>query len=126
MPNRRTIDPGITTPGQRHFRAVISGKWKNDKGVYLTTSKDTDGVIHVHTSEGKRILLPSILRHEVLQFAHISTYGGHFMKDRTRVRLEEIFRMRNMGKHVDEWIRACVDCGARKSRSAKLIHHCVR
>lgn len=103
------------------MRAGTAGHWKNDSGLYLTTTKDTDGIIRVITGDGPRILLPEMLRHEVLKFAHNSAYGGHYMADRTRQRLEELFRMRGLRRHVEQWIRACAVCGARKSRSAQVI-----
>lgn len=119
------IDSALIKASQQKDKTILraskAGHWKSDSGVYLATSHNSEGLVEVKTIEGPRILLPEMLRHEALKFAHNSAYGGHFMADRTRLRLEELFRMRGLRKHVEQWIRACAICGARKSRSAQVI-----
>ena len=71
--------------------------------------------------ETHRILLPSCLRHEVLKGAHDSAYGGHFAARRTEDRVEEIYVMDQISKHVREWVLACAECGCRKVQAPKVV-----
>ena len=62
-----------------------------------------------------QLVVPRVLRDEILQMAHGAITAGHLGTAKTESRLKQHFYWHRMKEDVREWIQKCASCGARKS-----------
>ena len=75
------------------------------------------------SSDGKdshlQLVLPRLLREEVLKELHEGTMSCHLGEDKTLSRLKERFYWPGHWKDVQHWVRTCEACSTRKSAAPK-------
>ena len=79
--------------------------------------KRVDGVLYRCTPEvlprvsTMQLLIPRVLRQEVLQFCHDSFFGGHLGPEKTVQRVQQRFHWAGLRRDVKHHIRSCSSCG---------------
>ena len=68
------------------------------------------------SKEKFKLVVPDILREEVLYMVHDSKVGGHFGEDQMLLQLKSSFLWYNMGVDCRAYVRSCTAC----SRNKKL------
>ena len=71
------------------------------------------------SSSALQIVVPDVLRDEVLSDLHEGAVGGHFGIDKTLARLKERFYWPGHFKDVRDWCANCSTCATRKNPSPK-------
>ena len=76
-----------------------------------------DGILHRHYQEEKpdrrtwtQLVVPRVLREELLQDLHAGVMGGHLGAEKTLGRLRERFFWPGNTRDVTEWCRTCANC----------------
>ena len=80
-----------------------------------------DGILHRHYQEQKpdrrtwtQLVVPRVLREELLQDLHAGVMGGHLGAEKTLGRLRERFFWPGNTRDVTEWCRTCANCVTKK------------
>ena len=80
-----------------------------------------DGILHRHYQEEKpdrrtwtQLVVPRVLREELLQDLHAGVMGGHLGAEKTLGRLREQFFWPGNTHDVTEWCRTCANCATKK------------
>ena len=79
--------------------------------------KRVDGVLYRCTPEvlprvsTMQLLIPRVLRQEVLQFCHDSFFGGHLGPEKTVQRVQQRFHWAGLRRDVKHHIQSCSSCG---------------
>jgi hypothetical protein len=63
----------------------------------------------------EQIVVPKVLKTELLIWSHESPTAGHFGRDRTYLKLAARYYWDTMRKDVESWVRCCVSCQSRKT-----------
>ena len=58
-----------------------------------------------------QLLIPRVLRQEVLQFCHDSFFGGHLGPEKTVQRVQQRFHLAGLRRDVKHHIQSCSSCG---------------
>ena len=87
------------TPADNHFRLC--------KGVLYRTNSSTNGKKY-------QLVVPSILRRDILQSCHASTTSGHFGVQKTQAKVSERFWWPNMSADVRAFVASCYFCQTHK------------
>jgi hypothetical protein len=67
------------------------------------------------TGEYLQLLVPKVMRNEVMYQMHNTTVSGHLGKKKTREKVLQKFYWSGVREDVDNWVRACDTCGSIKS-----------
>lgn len=79
-----------------------------------------NGILVMNVADiGKKIVLPQCMKEEILSQLHDNPLAGHLGITRTRKRVKARFYWINMNTDVDNWIRKCKACQARKIPQTK-------
>uniref|UniRef100_H3H759 Integrase catalytic domain-containing protein n=1 Tax=Phytophthora ramorum TaxID=164328 RepID=H3H759_PHYRM len=81
-----------------------------------------DELFHIRESDGSlRIVLPTALWPDVLRENHDSIFACHLRVPQTYARIAARYWWPDMRTHIRRWVRACRDCGTRKSKAKEVI-----
>lgn len=83
-------------------------------GVLWRQFEDPEGV-----SRFLQLVVPQVLREEVLKELHAGIVGGHLAEDKTMTRLKERFYWPGQHSDVKNFCRACPNCATRKTPTPK-------
>ena len=126
------IIPGGYQPRElailQHADADIRKRVLDLQGIGDRQSEDTrsyvlyEGILYRRNLRpGRRQLLviPSVLRKDLIREYHDAPTGGHFGREKTLSRLSQRFFWKGMEKSVEHYVRSCPFCQLYKSRQGK-------
>ena len=85
-----------------------------DNGLLKRRYESTDG-----QHSRKQLVVPSVLRNEILQALHAGALEGHLGEDKTIAKVQERFYWSELRHDVIQWLRTCPACVTRKSPPQK-------
>ena len=74
---------------------------------------------HGGTMTRRQLVVPRVLREEILQELHAGAIGGHLGEEKTLGRLKERFYWPGHWNEVRDWCRTCASCATRKTAAPK-------
>lgn len=96
-------------------KLLRDGVYKNQKVELLY------GLAVIHTSRGRRVLLPPSMWAVVFKELHGSVWSGHLRETHTHYRVAQIYWWPGLRRGVRRWVRGCQECGSRKARPRQVI-----
>ena len=87
--------------------------------------KRVEGVLYRCSPEGQaqtehlQLLIPRVLRKEVLQFCHDSFFGAHLGTEKTVKRIQQRFHWAGLRQGVRHHIKSCLTCGRLRGAGAR-------
>jgi hypothetical protein len=93
------------------------GKRASNKLIKLSKSHIVDDnlIYRLGGVEGKQLLVPKILRDEILKMMHDATFGGHLGIHHTLHRISKRYWWPGLSQDVIQWIRSCKECLTRNA-----------
>lgn len=82
---------------------------------------EAHGLVMVKTEQGRRIVLPGVLRNMVMKECHDSIWAGHLRGPQTHARVAQLYWWPGMRRDINIWVAGCQDCGSRKARPRAVI-----
>ncbi|KAE9275885.1 hypothetical protein PR003_g29213 [Phytophthora rubi] len=78
-------------------------------------------LVVIHTSRGKKVILPPALWSVVFKKLHGSIWAGHLRGPHAYGRVSQLYWWPGLHGEVDRWVRGCQECGSRKARPRQVI-----
>lgn len=79
------------------------------------------GLVTIHTTHGRRVVLPPALWAVVFKTMHGSVWAGHLRGPHTYGRVARLYWWPGLLREVNQWVRGCQECGSRKARPREVI-----
>jgi len=92
--------------------AEAAHMWLDEEGRLVRTWWPQREGVRANTRQ--QVVVPRCLRDDLMRAAHDDMLGGHLGRERTYLRLREKYWWPYQYKEVEEWVRTCEACQAKK------------